>query len=92
MRHKPLHHFSNALALKLSITLSIFLDCVLLLGYVYVNRIGESIGLRLIYAFLSDVVLFYSLYSFTFKIIQLDIKKNAKSATSFWVHLPLLPY
>jgi len=50
----------------------------LLLGYVYVNRIGESIGLRLIYAFLSDVVLFYSLYSFTFKIIQLDIKKNAK--------------
>lgn len=78
MRHKPLHHFSNALALRLSITLSIFLDCVLLLGYVYGNRIGESIGLRLIYAFLSDVVLFYSLYSFTFKIIQLDIKKNAK--------------
>lgn len=78
MRHKPLHHFSNTLALKLSITLSIFLDCVLLLGYVYGNRIGDSIGLRLIYAFLSDVVLFYSLYSFAFKIIQLDIKKNAK--------------
>ena len=78
MRHKPLHHFSNTLALRLSITLSIFLDCVLLLGYVYGNRIADSFGLRLIYAFLSNVVLFYSLYSFAFKIIQLDIKKNAK--------------
>lgn len=50
----------------------------MLLGYLYSNKIEHSIELRMIYAFLSDIVLFYSLFGFSFKIIQLNIKKNVK--------------
>lgn len=78
MRYKPLHHFSNTLALRLSIILSIFLDSILVLGYIYGNKIEGSIGLRVGYALLSDIVLFYSLYSYSFRTIQRDIKKNLK--------------
>lgn len=78
MRHRTFHPFSNILALRLSIILSIFLDSVLLLGYLYSSKIEQRIELRMIYAFLSDIVLFYSLYGFSFRIIQLNIKKSLK--------------
>lgn len=78
MKHRAFHPFSNVLAFKLSLILGVFLDSVLLLGYVYSSRIEHSIELRMGYAFLTDIILFYSLYSFSFKIIQLDIKKKVK--------------
>lgn len=78
MRNRSFHPFSNILALRLSIILSIFLDCILLLGYLYSNKIEQRIELRMIYAFLSDIILFYSLFGFSFRIIQLNIKKNVK--------------
>lgn len=78
MRHKVFHPFSNRLALRLSIILSIFLDSVLLLGYLYSHKLEQSIEMRTIYMFFTDVILFYSLYSFSFKIIQRDIKKNLR--------------
>lgn len=79
MRKRAFHHFSNILAFRLSLILSIFLDSILILGYVYGSKIEDSIGLRMGYAFITDVLLFYSLYSFSFRVIQLDIKKNIKT-------------
>jgi len=78
MRKKAFHPFSNILAFRLSLVTSIFLDSLLLLGYIYSNKMEHSFELRIIYAFLTDVILFYSLYSFSFKIIQLNTKKNVK--------------
>lgn len=78
MKNRAFHHFSNILALRLSIILSILLDSILLLGYLYSNKIEHSIELRMVYAFLTDIILFYLLYSFSFKIIQSDIKTKAK--------------
>jgi hypothetical protein len=78
MRNKTFHPFSNMLAFRLSLTLSIFLDSLLLIGYVYSNKMEHSFELRMIYAFLTDIVLFYSLYSFSFKTIQLNINKKVK--------------
>lgn len=78
MKHKALHPFSNILAFRLSLILSLFLNSLLLLGYIYSSRIEHSIELRMFYAFVTDIILFYSLYSFSFKIIQLEINKKYK--------------
>jgi len=78
MRHKAFQPFSNILALKMSLILGIFLDSILVLGYISGSGIKDSINLQIAYAFSTDIVLFYLLYSFSFKIIQLDIKKELK--------------
>jgi hypothetical protein len=84
MRHRAFQPFSNVLALKLSLILGIFLDSILVLGYIYGSRVEDSIYLRMAYAFSTDIVLFYLLYSFSFKMIQLDIKKQIKFRYIIW--------
>jgi sensor histidine kinase YesM len=73
----------------MSLILGIFLDSILVLGYIYGSGIEDSIALRMTYAFLTDVVLFYILYSFSFKIIQLNIKKALKLKYIIWGSLAI---
>ncbi|MFT3753105.1 MAG: histidine kinase [Paludibacter sp.] len=89
MRHKSFQPFSNILALRLSIILSIFLDAALLLGYFYSNQTDQRIGLRMTYAFLSNVALFYSLYGFNFRIIQSNIRKRLRLKIHIWGSLAI---
>ncbi len=78
MKHNASHPFSNMLAFRLSLTLSIFLNSLLLIGYVYSNKAVNSYELRMVYAFLTDIILSYSLYRFSFKIIELNINEKLK--------------
>jgi len=83
MKIRSFHPFSNAMAIKSSLTLSIFLNAIMLLGYLYNNNknIESTIIFRLIYMFQADVILFYLLYAFNFKIIQKKWKRGSK----FWL-------
>ena len=78
MKHKDFHPFTSISALKLSLTISIFLNAILFLGYIYNKSFGQISGFRLIYAFFSDFVMFYLLYMFNFKTILQNWKKPIK--------------
>lgn len=71
LKNRKFRPFTNANAIKSSLTLSIILNAIMLLGYIYNNKNLEfPIELRLLYEFITDVILFYLLYLFNFKLIQ----------------------
>ncbi|NCB85664.1 MAG: histidine kinase [Bacteroidia bacterium] len=78
MRHRAFRPFSRITAIKLSIFISIILNAIMLLGYAYNSRLDVSLVFKLIYMFLTDILLFYLLYIFIFRIIQLRSKKHVK--------------
>lgn len=78
MRHKDFHPFTNISALKLSLTISILLNAILFLGYIYNKSLGQISGVRIVFAFFSDFVMFYLLYMFNFKTILQNWKKRTK--------------
>jgi len=78
MRHKEFHPFTNISALRLSLTISILLNAILSLGYIYNKSLGQISGIRLLYAFFSDFVMFYLLYLFNFKTLLQSWKKPIK--------------
>ena len=78
VKNRKFRPFSNASAIKSSISLSIILNAIMLLGYIYNNNIVEPLGFRLLYMLLTDILLFYLLYIFNFKIILLNWKKSSK--------------
>jgi len=78
MKHKEFHPFTNISALRLSLTISILLNAILSLGYVYNKNFGPISGFRLFTAFLSDFVMFYLLYMFNFKTLLQSWKKPIK--------------
>ena len=81
-KNRRFRPFTNANAIKSSLTLSVILNAIMLLGYIYNNKNMEvHIEFRLIYSFIADVILFYLLYRFNFKIIQ----KNWNKVLKFWV-------
>ena len=82
LRNKKFRPFTNANAIKSSLILSVILNAIMMLGYIYNNKNVElPIELRLIYEFITDVVLFYLLYIFNFKLIQ----QNWNRLLKFWV-------
>jgi len=78
MKHKDFHPFTSISALRLSLTISILLDAILFLGYIYNKSFGQISGFRLIFSFFSDFVMFYLLYTFNFKTILQNWKKPIK--------------
>jgi len=78
MKHKDFHPFTSISALKLSLTISILLNAILFLGYFYNKSLVQMSGLRIVFAFLSDFVMFYLLYMFNFKTILQNWKKPTK--------------
>jgi len=79
MKNKAFRPFTNISAIRLSLTISILLNAVMLLGYAYNKDMGGVNGFRLIFSFFSDFMLFYLLYMFNFKIIQLKWTNAAKT-------------
>ena len=79
MRNKPFHPFTNISALKLSLTISILLNAIFLLGYIYNKSFSHIGGVRLAFAFLFDFVMFYLLYTFNFKTILHNWGKKTKA-------------
>jgi len=78
MRHKEFHPFTSISALRLSLTISILLNAILSLGYMYNKSFGHISGFRLFTAFLSDFIMFYLLYMFNFKTLLQNWKKPIK--------------
>jgi sensor histidine kinase YesM len=78
MKRKDFHPFTNISALRLSLTISILLNAILFLGYIYNKSLGQLSGLRLLFAFLSDFVMFYLLYTFNFKTLMQNWNKRTK--------------
>ena len=78
MKNKKFRPFSNISAIKLSLTISVFLSALMFLGYIFNKDIGQVNFIRLISAFINDFTLFYLLFMFNFKIIQLRWTKAAK--------------
>lgn len=79
MKHRAFRPFSKTTAIKLAIFISIILNAILLLGFIY-NRKAEAIPVaKLSYRFLADVVSFYLLYLFIFKVLQHNIHKHRKA-------------
>ena len=78
MKHKEFHPFTNISALRLSLTISILLNAILSLGYIYNKSLGQISGLRFVFAFFSDFIMFYLLYMFNFKTILQNWKKPIK--------------
>jgi len=59
----------------------VILNAILLLGYIHSHIIGIHDVIRLTYSFLTDVILFYLLFMFNFRIIQQEWRKS----TRFWI-------
>ena len=78
MRHKEFHPFTSISALRLSLTISILLNAILSLGYMYNKSFGHISGFRLFTAFLSDFIMFYLLYMFNFKTLLQNWTKPIK--------------
>jgi len=78
MKHKEFHPFTSISALRLSLTISILLNAILSLGYMYNKSFGQISGFRLFTAFLSDFVMFYLLYMFNFKTLLQNWTKPIK--------------
>ena len=82
MRHKEFRPLSKITAIRLSTSISIILNAIMLLGYIIHNRKWEpTIETRRIYIFFTDVILLYSLYMFNFKTIQ----RNWNRHFTFWI-------
>lgn len=78
MKHKDFHPFTNKSALRLSLTISIFLNAIMFLGYVYNKSLEDVNILRVVVNFFSDFILLYLLYIFNFRTILNDWKKSTK--------------
>ncbi len=78
MKHKAFRPLSNTTAIKLSLFISIILNAILLLRYINNREMEVVLVSKLVYLFLSNTVLFYLLYIFIFRIIQLNINKYLK--------------
>jgi len=78
MKHKEFHPFTNTSAIRLSLTISILLNAILFLGYFTNKNLGQISGLRIAFAFFSDFVMFYLLYTFNFNTILQNWKKPIK--------------
>jgi len=81
MRKRHFRPFSHTSAIKMSLTISVILNAILLLGYIHSRSIGIHDVIRLTYSFLTDVVLFYLLFIFNFRVIQQEWRKS----TRFWI-------
>lgn len=81
MRNRHFRPFSKTTAIKLSLNISVILNAILLLGFIYHRTIGIDDMIRLTYSFLTDVILFYLLFIFNFRIIQQEWRKS----TRFWI-------
>lgn len=81
VRNKTFEPFSNVNAIKSAVTLSVIMNAIMLLGFLYNNNdLKVPIEYRLLYSFLTDLFLFYLLYIYNFKIMQLKRSKALK----FW--------
>ena len=78
MKHRAFRPFSKTTAIKLSLFISITLNAILLLGFIYNKKLEAIPVYKLVYMFLTDIVSFYLLYIFIFKIIQLSYNKHRK--------------
>ena len=78
MKHRAFRPFSKTTAIKLSLFISIILNAILLLGFIYTKKLEAIPVFKVVYTFLADFVSFYLLYIFIFKIIQLSCNKLRK--------------
>ena len=78
MKNRVFQPFTNVSAIKLSLTITIFLNALMFLGYIYNKNLGPLSEMRLIYNFFSDFALMYILYMFNFKTLLQSWKKSTK--------------
>lgn len=81
MKHRAFHPLSNITAIRLSISISIILNAIMLLGYIHSRKWEPTIEIRLVYTFFTDIILLYSLYMFNFGTIQRNWNRHLK----FWI-------
>lgn len=81
MRKTKILPFSRRSAFRLSITLSIILNAIIIIGY-FSNKNNGFVDLwKLFFAFGANFILFFSLYTYNFNIIQRKTKRKRK----FWI-------
>lgn len=86
LKNRKFRPFTNANAIKSSLTLSVILNAIMMLGYIYNNKnMVLPIELRLLYEFVTDFALFYLLYLFNFRLIQQKWNRILK----FWAAITI---
>ena len=81
MRNRKINPISNLTALRLSLSTSIALSSIMLLGTVYNKNVRLPDEFSLIHIFLSNFIVTYLLFLFAFNIIQKKWKKGIKTCT-----------
>ncbi|HEY5499496.1 MAG TPA: histidine kinase, partial [Bacteroidales bacterium] len=81
MIHRKISPISKINAFRLSITTSITLSLIMVLGYVYNKNFSLPDEYSLIHIFLSNFIMTYLLFLFSFKIIQKKWRKGTKAFT-----------
>jgi len=81
MKNRAFRPFTNISAIRLSLTITIVLNALMLLGYAYNKNLGWPNPIRLGYAFFCDFGLLYLLYILNFK----TILQNWKKSTKLWI-------
>ena len=77
MRNKMFYPFSNRIAVKLSVYISVILNTILIVGNSYNQKIIFANLPLVIFVFISNTLLFYLLYTFNFFIVKSN-RKNAR--------------
>lgn len=83
MRNRKIDPINNKTALKLSLFISITISALMLLGYAYNREFRLPNELSLGHIFLSNFIVFYLLFLFTFNIINKKWRKGIKFCTIY---------
>jgi len=81
MIHRKINPISKKTAFRLSITTSITLSLIMLLGYVYNKEFKLPDEYSLLHIFLSNFIVTYALFLFSFTIIQKKWRKGIRTLT-----------
>ena len=78
MKNRPFQPFTNRSAIVLSLCIGGILNSIMFLGYVYIKDQESGAASRLIYTFLTNIVVMYVLYKFCFTVVQQKVKKAGR--------------
>ena len=78
MKNRPFQPFTNRSAIVLSLCIGGILNSIMFLGYVYIKDQESGATSRLIYTFLTNIVVMYILYKFCFTVVQQKVKKAGR--------------
>jgi sensor histidine kinase YesM len=78
MKNRSFQPFTNRSAIILSLCIGGILNSIMFLGYIYIKDQEPGATSRLIYTFLTNIVVLYVLYKFCFKAVQQKVKKAGR--------------